>query len=129
MYHDDYEAGVEKQLEVLAKADTLIAPIKQQLTGDTLHFFTMNYEAQFKIIYGLSQWCNQVIKANTAMQKENTKEALKHLQRADEAIALAKSGQALASQGKWQHWYRGDKKFNMPEVEQVTGETLQMLED
>ncbi len=129
MYHDDYEAGVEKQLEVLAKADTLIAPIKQQLTGDTLHFFTMNYEAQFKIIYGLSQWCNQVIKANTAMQKENTKEALKHLQQADEAIALAKSGQALASQGKWQHWYRGDKKFNMPEVEQVTGETLQMLED
>lgn len=128
MYHDDYEAGVEKQLEILAKADTLIPQIKQQLTGDTLQFFTMNYEAQFKIIHGLSQWCNQVIKANKAMQKENKEEALHHLQQGNEAIAIAKSGQKLASQGKWQHWYRGDTKFNMPEVERVTKETLNLLE-
>ena len=128
MYHDDYEAGVEKQLVILEKADTLIPQIKKRLKGDTLQFFTMNYEAQFRIIYGLSQWCNHTIKANKLMQKENVEEALQHLQKADEAITLAKSGQDLASQGKWEHWYRGDKKFNMPEVERLTSETLQILQ-
>ncbi|MGK7396278.1 MAG: glycosyl hydrolase 115 family protein, partial [Candidatus Cyclobacteriaceae bacterium M3_2C_046] len=128
MYHDDYESGVEKQLEILAKADTLIPQIKKQLIGDTLQFFTMNYEAQFRIIYGLSQWCDQVIDANKAMQKENIEAARQHLQKANQAIQLAKSGQALASRGKWEHWYRGDTKFNMPEVERVTEETLNLLE-
>ncbi|MFW5656851.1 MAG: glycosyl hydrolase 115 family protein [Bacteroidota bacterium] len=127
MKHKKVGAGVERQLEILEKSLPLIPEIKQQLQGDTLHFFIMNYEAQFNIILGLTRWCNHATKASFALQDGNKEEGFSHIQQAAEALELAQNGQELASRGKWEHWYRGDKKFNLNAVMELTAETLERM--
>lgn len=127
MKHKKVEAGVERQLEILEKSLPLIPKVKQQLKGDTLQFFIMNYEAQFNIILGLTRWCNHATKASFALQDGNKGEGLNHIQQATEALKLAQKGQQLAGRGKWEHWYRGDKKFDLNAVVEITAETLEMV--
>lgn len=126
--HKKVEAGVERQLEILEQSIPLIPEIKQQLQGDALQFFVMNYEAQFDILLGLAHWCNHATKASFALQNNKTEEARQHVQQAGEALELAQKGQALASQGKWEHWYRGDRKFNLNGIVNLTTEILEMLD-
>ena len=128
MKHKEMEAGLERQLEILEKSLPLIPEIKQQLQGDTLQFFIMNYEAQFNIILGLTRWCNHATKASFALQNENKEECRNHLQLADEALKLAQEGQEMASRGKWEHWYRGDTKFDLNSIVELTEKTLKMMD-
>jgi hypothetical protein len=128
MKHKKVETGVERQLEILEKSVPLIPEIKQQLQGDTLQFFIMNYEAQFNIILGLTRWCNHTTKAAFALQDDNKEECRQHLQKADVALELAQKGQQQAGRGKWEHWYRGDKKFNLNSIVELTDETLKMMD-
>ena len=128
MKHKKVVSGVERQLEILEKTVSLVPQIKEQLQGDTLQFFVMNYEAQFNIILGLTRWCNHATKAGFALQNDNRNETLEHLRQAAEALEMAQKGQQLASQGKWEHWYRGDKKFNLNSIVDLTDETLKMMD-
>ncbi len=127
MKHKAVESGLERQLKILEESLSLIPEIKQQLQGDTLQFFVMNYEAQFNIILGLSRWCNNATKASFALQNNNRDDALEQLKQAADALNLAQKGLELASQGKWEHWYRGDKKFNFNSIVDLTAETLEMV--
>ena len=125
----EYLPAVEKQLSGLEECLNLIPDIKSELQGDTLRFFENNYQAQVLILSGISEWLQNVLKANLALQENDQAACQQNLQEAVKALEKVEQGKALASRGKWEHWYRGDKKMNMPAVEQRTEEILKLMEE
>jgi hypothetical protein len=51
-----------------------------------------------------------------------------HLEAALAGMDEVRAGQALTSRGKWQHWYRGDRKMNLAGAEALTREVLSLLQ-
>jgi len=124
-----YLEGVERQLQGLNECRNLIPLIKKDLTGDTLIFFENNFEAQLLILSGITEWIQQVIQAKLALKDKKTEKCRKHLQNAWEALDGVDEGKRLASQGKWQNWYRGDKKMNVPALRDLNEEVLELVKN
>lgn len=54
-------------------------------------------------------------------QQQNAPGTVKtQFQAAMAGLATIRSGQALAAQGKWKDWYRGDRKMNLAAAEDLT---------
>jgi len=124
---ESYLSVVEKQMKGLEQCKQMIPDIKQQLMGDTRTFFESNYEAQVEILSGITGWLIHIIKGNIAIQDGDKSACLFHLQKANKALEDVRTGKVLASRGKWEHWYRGDKKMNMPQIELQTKEILNQV--
>lgn len=129
MTSSEYLPAIEKQLAGLEKCFNLIPEVKSELSGDTLRFFENNYEAQVLILAGITEWLQNILEANIALQNGVETTLRQHLQEALSSLDKVKQGKTLASRGKWEHWYRGDKKMNMPSVEQRTEEVLKMVDN
>ena len=91
-----------------------------------LEFFEVNFVAQQKILLGITAWLDALVKASVAEDSGNRPACISSLEQAVNAFTLIHEGKALASRGKkWENWYRGDKKMNLPSVEKTSGELLE----
>ncbi len=110
--------------QALRQAETLLPKLdaKQQA------FLKTNLLSQIQIMLGLEEWLIGTVRAKQVLDEGNRAQAQKYLKEATEAFARMKKGQALnVTSEKWQHWYRGEKKMNLKNAEQLTQSTYQLI--
>jgi len=91
-------------------------------------FLKTNLISQIQIMLGLEEWLVAILRAKKELDEGNKAHAQKCLKAATDAFARMKTGQALnVTDGKWQHWYRGEKKMNLKNAEQLTQSTYQLI--
>ncbi len=112
---------LERQLADLATSRELAEVASAQLEGRQQAFFQTNLEAQIQIQVGLGQWLHALMQARLMMDNEDAAKAGLFLQEALQAFETIRAGQELATRGKWKDWYRGDKKMNLQNLEEQTG--------
>lgn len=103
-----------------AEADAVLAG----LAGDDRRFFQVNFVVQQQILLGLIEWFENVALASLALEQQDFTEAVARLETGQAAWERVRSAQALASEGKWEHWYRGDRKMNLKAAEEATAKLL-----
>lgn len=119
---------LQEQIQDFEAINENIAEVERQLEGDTLKFFQVNLKAQHQIILSLNLWLEDVILAQLTLDKGNVQESYQHLLDANQHIAQIDEAKKLASFGeKWEHWYRGDKKMNISQVQAQTEDVLNLL--
>jgi len=106
-----------------AKIDTVLA----RLDGPDRRFFETNFLAQWKILVGLLRWLERSLESGLSLQDGQGAEALARLREAEAEFQTMREGKALASRGKWRHWYRGDKKMNLPAAEKLTHRVVEAV--
>jgi hypothetical protein len=119
---------VQEQIAGLEKAGTLGKVVRQNLTGDAKMFYEENFIAQWHILMGLEQWLEAGILATQAFKDNDRPELETQVNNAMEAFEMIRKGQALTSHGKWQGWYRGDRKMNLDRAGHITAELDRALE-
>ncbi|MGI6624832.1 MAG: glycosyl hydrolase 115 family protein [Limnochordia bacterium] len=88
-------------------------------------FFIDNLVVQLEVIYGLYDWVHQLSKAaGDIILEGKTAKDNPHLKKAVYALEKLLLDRKKAEHGKWQNWYRGDKKMNM---QAVLDQTRQLL--
>jgi hypothetical protein len=121
----EFAEKVSVQKESLEKAGEMAEHVRMQLTGHNLDFFEVNLIAQQKILLGITTWLEALLMAGKAETNGESKTVIYWMEKAVDAFELIKEGKELGSQGaKWEHWYRGDTKMNLPGVEKTTKEIL-----
>ncbi|MEM6845298.1 MAG: glycosyl hydrolase 115 family protein [Bacteroidota bacterium] len=125
---DEVLVPLQQQIQSLEGMEGSLEQAASQLTGDTLQFFRTNLIAQHEILIGLNRWLEAVILARLAMDEENSMAAGMHLQRAVEFLERVEKAKEITSEGeKWEHWYRGDKKMNIAEMQERTEQMRQLM--
>ena len=120
--------SLQRQIRSLEGLEDSIDQVEGRLRGDTLQFFRVNLKAQHHILLGLNRWLEAVIQARFAADEGNIKAAHMHLERAVQSLEGIAEAKSMASQGgKWQHWYRGDRKMDLSGMENLTKSTLTAL--
>lgn len=112
-------AGVERQHAALQKAGANIQEILEMLSGNERQFFETNFVAHYRIAAGLLEWVASACRASLALDQGDLHAAARHLADGRKAMDLVRSGQALCSRGRWEHWYRGDRKMNLAAAEKL----------
>jgi hypothetical protein len=125
----DYLLVLNKQGQQLKAAEKAIEEALGSLSGDKKMFLQANLKTQHKILHSINQWAREVINAKLSAEKNDLEKTAKHLAEALEAINDANQAKELASEGFWQHWYRGDRKMNLPAVETNTRDLLSVAEE
>ena len=120
-------ALVEDQRAAAEAAGAQIDIVLAQLAGADKQFFESNFVAQQRILTGLLGWTASTLQAALAMSEDDRSAAVKHLRAALASAERVRQGQKLATRGKWEHWYRGDRKMNLPRAFQGTRELLAVL--
>jgi len=95
------------------------------LEGTERAFFETNFVAQQTIMRGLLRWLESCLAAGLSLQDGDRAGAATHLEAALAGMETVRQGQALASRGRWEHWYRGDRKMNLAGAEQLTRDVLE----
>lgn len=109
--------GFKKAYASAIQAQTKMDPSQQK-------FLQANLISQLNIMLGLGDWLTGLLEAGKAYNENRLPVCLQHLEEALTAFDQINKGIALNSQGKWEHWYRGDKKMNLPEMETQTKNAL-----
>jgi len=113
------------QKESLEIAGEMGEQVRNKLTGQNLSFFEVNLIGQQKILLGITSWLEALVMAVDAENDNNREYTIQYLESALDAFELINEGKELVSKGqKWNHWYRGDTKMNLPEMERITIEVL-----
>ena len=110
--------------EAGAKTDDILA----RLHGQDRIFFQNNFVAQQQIILGILEWLENSYQAGLALNDDDREHGIQYLDKALEGMQRVRNAKALASRGdKWKNWYRGDKKMNLPAVEDLTRQLAETL--
>ena len=84
---------------------------------DRQAFFVDHCLVQLETIIGLHTWCYHLCLAVEAQEKGVHRDPIaKQLRLAIYAMEKLLLDRQKAEHGKWRHWYRGDKKMNLPAV-------------
>jgi hypothetical protein len=125
---DDFAEKLAVQKAGIEKAGVMAEEVRKKLTGQSLSFFEVNLIAQQNILLGITNWLDALAKATKAEDQGNREETIRALEDAVKAFELVHAGKATGSRGgKWEHWYRGDTKMNMGNVEKSTIELLEIV--
>ena len=115
-------AQAEQQLEdgsaKNSRTDAKHPPwIRRVSMSNASQFLRTNLLAQQQMLIGLNRWLEAIILAQFALDEGNPQASATHLQRAVQHLQQVEEAKATASEGeKWQYWYRGDRKMNIPEM-------------
>ncbi len=90
------------------------------MTPERRTFFVDHFVVQIEIMLGLYEWCRQVCLATRALLDGDAAARQAHLRQAVFALEKLLLDRAKAEHGRWQGWYRGDKKMNLPGVLEKT---------
>lgn len=85
-----------------------------QVSPERCVFFRDHWIVQIEIMLGLYGWCHEVCLATRARLNNDPESQTKHLRQAVFLMEKLLVDRAKAEHGKWQDWYRGDKKMNLP---------------
>lgn len=108
-------AAAEQQRDAWARALELARNEAKQLKGESAALLENNLIAQTQILRGLAGAAAGVLRAAHAVETGQPPAA--HIELAARGMAEIREGQKLASRGAWQHWYRGDRKMYLDELE------------
>ncbi len=122
-------AEVRRHRTALERAGAEAAPVLAQLEGAAKRLFENNLIAQYQILHGLLAWLEHCLEAGLALHQEQPADGLASLREAKTAFAEIRAGQALASRGIWQNWYRGDRKMNLGRAEETTETAIRLAAD
>lgn len=118
--HKELLQRVIKQKEGFEKAEVFAQKVQVNLNKAENTFFQTDFMAHLKIMMGLNSWLESSLKAKIAADENNLSQIKESLKKANEAFAIINEGKSLKSKSaKWQHWYRGDKKMNLPRKQQL----------
>jgi len=92
----------EKVEQAGANADQIAA----KLEGADREFFESNFMSQQKIMLGLLRWHECAASQNVTGMRD--------------ALALITLGKALASRDEFRDWFRGDRKMNLAQLNELT---------
>jgi hypothetical protein len=110
-------AAAERQRGDWARAMELARNEAKHLKGESAALLENNLIAQIQILCGLADAAAGVLRATLAV--ETGQKPAAHLELAKQGLAEVREGQKLASRGAWQHWYRGDRKMYLDELEAI----------
>lgn len=104
--------GIARWQDVIAACRDVLplgAPDRQQ-------YFVDHFVVQAEIMYGLYAWCHALALAVAAREAGDGEQARRRLAEASFHMDKLLLDRAKAEHDKWQHWYRGDKKMNLPAI-------------
>lgn len=126
--HKDLLNRVVMQKNGHFKADSLARLSLPLLSKNSQAFFKSDFLSAINIMIGLETWLENSQRAKIAADNNNLSQCKLYLKKANEAFVLINEGKKLKSKGsKWQNWYRGDKKMNLPRKEQSAQNILNAL--
>ena len=120
-------AKIGAQRAAVEEAGADVAEVLSQLQGTEQALFETNFVAQQKILLGLLTWLENALKAGLSLQDGKNAQLLADLEAAQAGMDEVRRGQALASRGRWKHWYRGDRKMNLDGAEHLTRTLVQLV--
>ncbi|MBC6995147.1 glycosyl hydrolase 115 family protein [Neolewinella lacunae] len=120
-------ARLATQIAHFQSADSLSSVILTQLATDQeRQLLSDNLRTHIQLQLALGHWLHALLRAELALQHADENSGKTLLADAVEALLAVENIKAGASHGKWQHWYRGDKKMNLPglleETQKLVGE-------
>jgi len=118
-------AKVSRHRAQVEAVDDGIDRVLGRLNGAERQLFQTNLGVQQRIMLALLRWHEESLRAGLALDEGDRKAALGHLEAALAAVRSVRDAKALASYGKWKHWYRGDKKMNIPAIEKLTEQAVE----
>lgn len=121
-------AQVRKQMSAMVKSRTLAQQAASSMTAEERTFFENNLIAQQTIMIGILRWLETGALATLAERNHDRAEVLIQARAGLLAIGEIRTGQAMASRGKWQEWYRGDRKMNLARAAQLTQQLVERSE-
>ncbi len=116
------QATIQDSIFALAveKAKVAVA----QLSGDEKILFENNLIAQIKFMQCLSGWVIETSNAVACIEKQDIEGTKKYLESALGKYKFYEEAIELCSRGKWEHWYRGEKKINVTALKELNEEVL-----
>jgi hypothetical protein len=115
---------IERQLAAVRLAGEESDRVLAQLGGANRQFFETNFVAQQQILVGLLEWVQGTLQAALSLSEGDRAAAIARLEAALGAMDRIRRAQALATRGRFEHWYRGDKKMNLGRARQMTEDLL-----
>lgn len=117
----ELERRVARQRAGHQRADSLVRRVLPRLDTAQRRFLETNLLSHLDLMLGLETWAEAVLQAKQAADANRGADARTALDRATAAFARMKAGlDRNRAAEKWQHWYRGDKKMNLPDAERLT---------
>lgn len=117
---------VRRQRAAVEKAEAEMNTVLARLDGPGRRLFESNFAAQYHILHGLLAWYEAVLSSGLAIEQGDATLWQQELEAALRGLEEIRRGQAYASRGDWEHWYRGDRKMNLARAEALTREVKQM---
>ncbi len=108
------------QLEIQHQVARETSELLPRLEGESREFFENNLVAQHKIMLGLLRFAEAVLEAHLALDVGEEDAVKRHIQATKEATALIEDGKALAGRGEFKDWYRGDRKMNCAQLNELS---------
>jgi hypothetical protein len=119
--------NVQRQLASVEQSGAGAAGVLARLEGADRALFEANFVAQQRMLLGLLKWFESGLLAAEAHKAGNRAQLAVHVAAAEAAIAEIRAAQRLATQGPWEAWYRGERKMNIAEAEQLTRDVAQAI--
>lgn len=94
------------------------------MTVSERDFLDVNLMSHLQLMKALGSWLSHLLDAQLALEQDQRKETVIHLEKALSAFTGVKKALAMNSKGKWKHWYRGEKKMNLSAMEAQTARVL-----
>ena len=118
---------LREQLAAFERADSLTGLALTQLDGTERQLLADNLQTHIRIQLAIGRWLEAVMQAEAAAQENDLATAAELLDRAERELATAADAKATAAHGKWELWYRGDRKMNLPGLRERTAEVARQL--
>ncbi len=103
-----------------------IYEVLSQVKPEARQFFVDHFLVQLEQISGLYRWCLGLCRAAEAHHTGD--DPAPYMDAAASALQKALLDRKKAEHDHWAHWYRGDKKMNLPDVLNRTHVTLALLQ-
>jgi hypothetical protein len=121
---------LEEQIAAFARADSLAALAVGQLEdsdGRQLLHDNLRTHAQIQIAIG--RWLASLMRAEDLLRRGQGEEAIAMVETAAVHLSAVAEAKQAAAHGKWEHWYRGDRKMNVPAMLAATREAVKDLSE
>jgi len=102
--------------------------LQPRLTPEERQFLRTNLIAPSEIMLALASWCENLTLARHRLANGQEELGIECLRAAVRCLDRLEEPRSVLSEGdKWQFWYRGDKKMNLPSIYDKTKDTLLLL--
>lgn len=119
-YTPALETGIKNWQDAFSAAYDAL----QYIDPSRRQYFTDQYIVQIEIMLGLYGWFYKLCLATREKNTGNAAAYHKYLKQAVFAMEKLLIDRKKVEHGKWEYWYRGDKKMNLPLSLQKTREML-----